>query len=57
MVYKKEERIDATKSTSNESIKQIYNGNEGNVREEVVDNYWWFIVLDKLIYNKIKSYN
>ena len=40
MVYKKEERIDATKSTtSNETIKQIYNGNEGNVREEVVDNY------------------
>ena len=39
MVYKKEERIDATKSTSNETIKQIYNENEGNVREEVVDNY------------------
>ena len=28
-----------TKSTSNETIKQINNGNEGNVREEVVDNY------------------
>ena len=44
-----EGREDRYIQNQNETFKQIYNGNKGNVREEVDDNYWWFIVLDKLI--------